>query len=113
VCFFTGYHSKSSSAVCCSAWAIVVPEKASLGLSDCGNYRSSGEVEKILWTAGILGRELVHISVRKRPVRSGLGLGRPAWAFFAAGRAGLWATVRLSGPSDRAWPDCRYLQAFE
>jgi len=38
------------------------------------------------------------ISVRKRPVRSGLGLGRPAWAFFAAGRAGLWATVRLSGP---------------
>jgi len=61
VCFFTGYHSKSSSAVCCSAWAIVVPEKASLGLSDCGNYRSSGEVEKILWTAGISGRELVHI----------------------------------------------------
>jgi len=48
VCFFTGYHSKSSSAECCSAWAIVVPEKASLGLSDCGNYRSSGEVEKIL-----------------------------------------------------------------
>ena len=38
------------------------------------------------------------------------GLRRPAWAFLGAGRAGLWASVRLSGP---IWPDCRYLQAFE
>jgi len=42
-------------------------------------------------------------SVRKRPVRSGLGLGRPAWAFFVAS---------FQGISDRAWPDFRDLQAF-
>jgi len=46
-------------------------------------------------------------SVRKRPVRSGLGLGRRAWAFFAAGQAGLWATVRFSGP---IWPGLAGLQ---
>jgi len=59
----------------------------------CAAENGHGRVVKIL-----LERDNVNPSVRKRPVRSGLGLGRPAWAFFAAGRAGLWATVRLSGP---------------
>ena len=35
------------------------------------------------------------------------GLRRLAWAFFAVGRAGLWASVRLSWP---IWPGLAGLQ---
>ena len=56
--------------------------------------------------------QLEQCSQAASPARLWVGLGRPGLLHEAAGQdCGPQSGFR--GSSDRAWPDCRYLQAFE